>query len=222
MEAVHPTHTPPPALVAATVAVNAANEGIPVAAIGRILNTPFGDILETLREQKDLGRLIDMPRSDWPPGTRVADRLPALSLPNDDDLSFMCKKTYKLTGLEASFLVVLLKHKHVEKTRLHNIVENQRAMRATQPNNKDATDPKMVDVMICKLRKKLKVIDKDLKIETIWGGGYYIEAAMKPRIVAYADGDQNASKEAITADAPARGRSHPAGVSPDGGATLRH
>jgi hypothetical protein len=181
------------------VAINAANEGIPVCAIARIIAFPSADVYEVLNLAKSIGSIAQLPRADWPPGIKVQDRLPSIPLPGDDDLQFMCKKTFKLTGLEAGFLVVLLKHRQVEKSRLHNIVEQQRMTRQSQPNNQEATDPKMVDVMICKLRKKLKVVDKALKIETIWGGGYYIEAAMKPRIIAHVNGVEDAPPEAPAA-----------------------
>jgi len=178
------------------LAVRAANEGIPVAAIARIFLRPLDEVYETLKDEKSRSSIAELPRADWPPGTKIIERLPSIALPSDDDLAFLCKKTFKLTSLEAGFLVVLLKHRQVEKTRLHNIVEQQRLTRSTQPNNNDPTDPKMVDVMICKLRKKLKLIDKDLKIETIWGGGYYIETTMKPLIIAHVNGDPHASQEA--------------------------
>lgn len=181
---------------------SAANEGVPVCAIARIVAIPAEEVYQVLNDAKAVGQIADLPKADWPPGTRVIDRIPSLPLPSDDDLSFMCKRTFKLTGLEAGFLVVLLKHKQVEKTRLHNIVEQQRMTRQSQPNEMEATDPKMVDVMICKLRKKLKVVDKDLKIETIWGGGYYIETAMKPRIVAHAQGEGHVKEASPTIGNP--------------------
>lgn len=194
---------PAPALPV-EITVNAANEGIPIAAIARITNTPFADVAECLQEAQARGALIDMPRPDWPPGIRVKDRYPAVSLPNDNDLQFLCGKAFKLTQLEAGFLVALLRHRQVEKGRLHGVVEHQRQTRS--PNDHEATDPKMVDVMICKLRKKLKTIDPALKIETIWGSGYYIEAEMKPRIIAHLDGDGNASQPQEEVSAGALGK----------------
>lgn len=182
----------PQAFTLRKVIVAMANEGIPVCAIARVVNAPSSEIYEALHEAKDIGAIADIPRPDWPPGTRVVDRLPSVSLPTDDDLAFLCKQTFKLTGLEAAFLVSMLKHRKVEKNQLHNIVEQKRMTRGSQPNDRDATDPKMVDVMICKLRKKLKLVDKDLRIETIWGGGYFIGSDMKPRIIAHVNGEPNA------------------------------
>lgn len=177
------------------LAVNAANEGIPVAAIARILRRALDETYLDLKEAKDRGAISDLPRADWPPGTRRMDRIPSVPLPDDKDLTFMCGKTFKLTSLEAGFLVSLLKNRQVEKTRLHNIVEHQRNTRQNQPDHMEATDPKMVDVMICKLRKKLRVIDKALKIETIWGSGYYVETDMKIRILSHLDGAGDGKKK---------------------------
>ncbi len=174
-----------------TVIVAAANEGIPVAAIARVTKQELSDVYLLLKEAKDAGTILDLPRADWPPGVRAADRTPALAIPADDDLKFVCKRVLKLTALETGFLIALLKNREVDKTRLHHVVEAQRASRQSQPDKQDETDPKMVDVIICKLRKKLKTVDAGLKIETIWGGGYCIAAEMKPRILAAAYGAPN-------------------------------
>lgn len=167
--------------------VRAANEGIPVAAIARIVNQPFADVYSTLKDEKSRGTIGDMPRSDWPPGVKISERVPIAAPTTDADMEFVCKKTFKLTALEAAFLVSLLKHRRVEKLSLHSIIEQRRASRASRPAG-DTTDPKMVDVIICKMRAKMKLVDPSLKIETIWGDGYYIEATMKPKIIAVANG----------------------------------
>lgn len=182
------------------VAINAANEGIPVAAIARIIQQPIDVAYEILKDAKARGSIADVPRPDWPPGVRVNDRLPSVPLPSDQDLAFLCGKAFKLTALEAGFLVALLKNRQVEKGRLHGIVEHKRNTRPSQPDHMEATDPKMVDVMICKLRKKLKTVDPKLKIETVWGTGYYIEADMKPRIISHLDGADNAPQQEVTGD----------------------
>jgi DNA-binding winged helix-turn-helix (wHTH) protein len=50
----------------------------------------------------------------------------------------------------------------------------------------EVTDPKMVDVMICKLRRKLREVDMRFAdaIKTIWGLGYHIEQPMKALLMA--------------------------------------
>lgn len=181
---------------------NAANEGIPVAAIARVMHSPLDHTYEVLKDARARGVIVDIPKPDWPPGAKVANRMPCVALPHDDDLAFMCRQAFKLTALEAGFLVVLLKNQQVQKTRLHNVVEQQRMTRSSQPDKMDATDPKMVDVIICKMRKKLKTVDPEIKIETIWGGGYHIEADMKPRIVAHLNGEHDAPQEASTTAVP--------------------
>ncbi len=178
------------------VAIAAANEGIPVAAIARITKEDLSEVYLVLTEAKDAGSILDLPKADWPPGKSAADRVPCPGpIAADDDLLFTCKRTFKLTALEVAFLVCLLRNQEANKTRLHHVVQQQRASRQSQPDMRDETDPKMVDVIICKLRKKLKTVDASLKIETIWGGGYCIDAAMKPKIIAAANGAPNASQE---------------------------
>lgn len=44
----------------------------------------------------------------------------------------------------------------------------------------DQAEPKIVDVFICKTRKKLKPFN--IEIKTSWGSGYYLDAATKARV----------------------------------------
>jgi hypothetical protein len=169
------------------ISVAAANEGIPIAAIARILTVPYSDVLELLQDAQMLGRIVDLPKSDWPPGVRQADRIPRLADRTENDIAFLCAKAFRLTVLEAAFLVTLLKHKHVDKARLHLVVENQRNSRMYAPSQMEATDPKMVDVMICKLRKKLKAVRNGLHIDTVWGSGYFITPEQKDAIMELID-----------------------------------
>jgi hypothetical protein len=49
---------------------------------------------------------------------------------------------------------------------LHAVIESRR------PHPKVETEPKIVDVVICKLRKKLEPLG--LRIETVWSCGYFM------------------------------------------------
>ena len=80
-------------------------------------------------------------------------------------------------------MIALLKVDRVEKLKLHHIVEQQRLFRSQRPNDLTPTDPKMVDVMICKLRKKLLVVDERFVIKTIWGGGYFMDPEVRTLVV---------------------------------------
>lgn len=166
--------------VLAAIAARAAEEGVPVAAIARIIGKPFANVSDVLHGFVNLGSIIEMPRADWPPNSLKHQRLPAWTAGlSYEDLMFSCRTAFRLTNLEAALLITLLKHERCDKMKLHNVVEQQRFLRAAQPNNIDASDPKMVDVMICKLRKKLKALNEALVIQTVWGGGYYIETDAK-------------------------------------------
>lgn len=170
-------------LTQAVFASRAANEGIPIGAISRILQTGFDTIVHSLRRDKDLGLIGTVPRADWPPGQHWDARLPSCARSaNVDDVTFACRQVFKLTNLEAGFLLVLLRYQCAEKFKLHTVIEQHRTTRAFRPNAQETTDPKMVDVMICKLRKKLREYDDTIKIETAWGKGYYIEPDIKDAI----------------------------------------
>lgn len=172
----------PPATV--TVIVRAANEGVPVGAIARVVQVGFEDVSRTLRVALGCGKIGSMPKPDWPPAEPWDARSPTVPRSaHAEDVEFQCKKLFKLTKLEAAFMMVLLRHDYVEKEKLHAVVEEQRAKRATRPDKQETTDPKMVDVIICKLRRKLKGIDPEFVIVTSWGSGYYLEAPVKSKIL---------------------------------------
>lgn len=179
----------------------AANEGIPVAACARIFKFPLGVIFDILKDAKAEGTITDLPKTDWAPGSRREDHVPAMH--NDAELEFNCGKSFRLTRLECAFLVALLKYKQLERARLHSIVEHQRLTRPTQPNTLEGTDIKMVDVMICKLRKKLRDADPRFLIVTMWGNGYYIETAVKTLIIAHVSGAPHEKTEGATSSAAA-------------------
>lgn len=189
----------------APIAVRAAVEGIPVGAIARILALSFGDTQAMLEDARLRGEIVEIPKPDWPPTAKLADRLPALpASPSDADVEFAVQQIFKLTALEAGFLAVLLKHDRVEKLKLHNIVEQKRLTRSSQPNKLESTDPKMVDVMVCKLRKKLKKVDPGFLITTIWGGGYHIVPGVKSAIVRHMTEQSHAQADQST-PAPSAG-----------------
>ena len=79
-------------------------------------------------------------------------------------------------------MLVLLKREEADKETLHFVIETQRALRRTRPDSVESTDVKMVDVVICKLRKKLKLVNA--KIDTLWGHGYYLDEKSRDTIEA--------------------------------------
>lgn len=81
---------------------------------------------------------------------------------------------FQVTGQEGNILGMLLKHDICSKQMLHTAISlNKYSM-------DDETDIKIVDVMICKLRKKLEPFE--FKIETRWGFGYYMPSEDRKEI----------------------------------------
>lgn len=170
-----------------STAAHMADEGIPIAAIARILSVPFSAVHNILQDELLQGHITEMPRPDWPPGVRINEHLPTTPVTrktSSGEIEIVCRKLFKLTNLEAGFIVLLLKSEHTTKKKLHHVIETQRLQRASRPDTMEMTDEKMVDVMICKLRKKLKAVDEDFLITTVWGGGYYIEVSVKEKLYA--------------------------------------
>lgn len=160
------------------IAIRLADEGIPVRAIARATKVPSEDLYEVLKEAMLCGYILELPKDDWPPGSNRAQRLAVQGtiLDNEDTLKFACARMLKATRLEAAILAVLLRRQEVTKQQLHAVIEQNRPS-----ENRDETDPKMVDVIICHLRKKLK--PHALEIETVWGIGYLMKPAHRDNAV---------------------------------------
>lgn len=150
------------------VAIRMADEGIPVLAIARATHIPSDDIYQALRAAIARGSILEMPKDDWPPKSGRGGRAPTPNplLQDEQQLRCACTRYFKATPLEAAMLSLMLKRDEVTKEQLHAVVENAR------PPGREITEIKIVDVMICKLRKKIK--DFDIEITTMWGVGYYI------------------------------------------------
>lgn len=168
-----------PTVFASIVAIRLADEGIPVRAIARAIHLPSDEVYDVLREAILQGTIVDMPRDDWPPGTSRHQRVVTNGTIFDDEdvLKGHCARFFKASPLEAAILAHLLKRDQSSKQQLHAVVENNRP----GDRNKEQTDPKMVDVMICKLRKKIRL--HEILIETMWGTGYLIPLPMRQHAI---------------------------------------
>jgi len=160
------------------VMLRLADDGVPVRVIARGLNIPSDEIREALEEAILTGDILEIPRDDWPPGTKRLNRQPGFnSKESDADVVVACQRAMKLTRLEANILAVLIRAPQASKEVLHHTVEQQRQNRSSRPDNPEPTDPKIVDVVICKLRKRLR--EFKVEIKTIWGHGYYMDDASR-------------------------------------------
>ena len=151
------------------IAVRLADEGVPLYAIARVLKSPAEYVRAALYVAKGEGKILEMPREDWPPNSLRANRDPMQGKKmGDEDIVFNCVRLFKVTRQQASLLSVLIRRNEVSKDMMHQIIEQSRG-----PNKDDPTDPKMVDVIICKLRGKFK--PHKIIIHTLWGAGYYLD-----------------------------------------------
>jgi two-component system cell cycle response regulator CtrA len=153
------------------IAIRLADEGIPIRAIARATSLPSSDIYELLRDAVATGLIVELPKDDWPPGSNRGSRVVFHGTPleQEEALKIACARKFKTSPLEAGMLALMLRRDQVTKEQLHVVI--------TQKSGKEDIDQKMVDVMICKLRKKLKPFG--LVIETMWGMGYLITPASR-------------------------------------------
>lgn len=166
--------------------IRMANEGIPLSAMARALGVPSGAVRRTLDNALQLGKILSIPPDDWPPmGPRKPRRQSAgaartwLQRIGDDLLTLHCIRVFKLTPLQASVFSMLLRHNDVTKEMIHNMIEHRRQQKGAR-STLEETDLKMVDVVICHIRRKLKAYnDGQSPVLTVWGSGYYIPGEFK-------------------------------------------
>jgi hypothetical protein len=160
------------------IATRLADEGVPVRAIARCLKVPGEELYTALKEAIDEGVIVELPKDDWPPGSTRRNRnlLSGTPLDSDDALKFSCARVFKATRLETVVLSVLVRRNEATKQQIHHAIEQNRPGEGAEE-----TDVKMVDVVICKLRRKLK--EYNLKIDTVWGTGYLMPADDRARAI---------------------------------------
>lgn len=155
------------------LAIALADEGVPVRAIARSTKIPAEDVYDILKAAIAQGRLLDLPKPEWPAGTKKSARYQAENtvLSYDDDiLSMACSAVFSLSRSQAHvFIAILRKTPDITKKHLHNVIE------ANRLDHDEPTDPKIVDVVIHNIRKKIERIDATLQIKTVWGKGYTME-----------------------------------------------
>lgn len=150
----------------ADIATRLADEGVPIRAIARSLQVHSTPVRDALTNSIFEGRIVEMPRDDWPPGTERTTRLPVNRRRlSDQETHSLLRQTFNLTKTEASmFLPLITKPGAHTKEALHHMAYNAGA--------DGGPEIKIVDVMICKIRKKLAPHGLNEHLKTVWGDGY--------------------------------------------------
>lgn len=148
------------------------HEGVPVLAIARSIKHPSNAVRRALHAAFDAGAITEIPRDDWPPGRRRHEREQSEPVATDgEQIITNAVRVFRLTKCEASIFSLLVRRPEATKAQLHTV-----AHEARDPQS-ETTDPKIVDVFICHLRKKLK--GSGVEIKTLWGRGYCIELPVR-------------------------------------------
>lgn len=154
-----------------------ADEGVPVRAIARSLQHTPDAVREVIRSAMASGAIAYKPKEDWPPGAHRDSRAPTWvkdSQVLEQELVYSCVRLFKVTKLQGALLAAIINKTEVTKEMLHLVIESRRSPL------KETTDPKMVDVVICNLRKRLKPFN--VVINTLWARGYFMEPAERQRV----------------------------------------
>lgn len=147
------------------IMVRLADEGVPVRAIARAFRVPFAAVNETITAALQAARLLACPPIDWPPTQPSNQRTGRAVRHSESELITTLQHRYAITRQQALLLIVMLKRELATKEVLHAA-----AQLVHGPGQE--TSKKLVDVLICKLRKRMA--KHGHTIETIWGGGYFL------------------------------------------------
>jgi DNA-binding response OmpR family regulator len=135
-----------------------ADEGVPLRAIARATRIPSPDLRERLLEAQSDGRLLSLPRDDWPPGfprDQRALQLSRLVVEHKETISLTVGRIFGLTTTEVKLLLVLLQNSSLDKDRAD-------------------MSGRAVDVHVCHIRQRLQPYG--VEIVTVWGFGYQLQA----------------------------------------------
>lgn len=181
--AIVPAEPPPdiePAL--AEIAVRLADEGIPVRAIARCLKVASSELYDYLNEALVDGKIVELPKDDWPAGTPRAMRAlySGTVLENHEQLRSLCMRMFKVTRQQSAVLSLLLRRNEMTKAQIHTVLLENRPS-----GGGEVTTEKMVDVVVFHIRKKLK--PHNITVETLWGTGYSIPHTSRARAIALLD-----------------------------------
>src|SRR4029077_5381528 len=89
-------------------AVRLADEGVPLRAIARATRIPSDELRDALYEAQQEGRLLELPRDDWPPGfprDQRALQLSRLAVENKDALFIAVQQLFRLCKSEVPLLL---------------------------------------------------------------------------------------------------------------------
>jgi DNA-binding response OmpR family regulator len=149
------------------LAVRLADEGVPLRAIARATRTPSDVIREQLKEAKTNGRLLAMPRDDWPPGFPSDQRALQLSrmvVADRDAVLRAAQHLFGFTPTEFDLLMTMLQHKILLKDQITDLT------------------PNTVHVHVCHIRQRLEPFG--IEIQTLWGLGYQFIPTERRKVMA--------------------------------------
>jgi hypothetical protein len=145
-----------------TITVRLADEGVPLCALARAMAASSDTIRSTLCQAQSDGRLLELPKEDWPPGfprDRRALQISRLVGADRPAVISALQQLFELTATQANLLLTLIQRDSVPKAR----TGESRA------------------VHIHHLRRKLSPFG--IAIATLWGYGYQLSADGRRRIM---------------------------------------
>ena len=132
---------------------------MPLHAIARATKISSEALRGALRRAQLEGRLLRLPRDDWPPSFKQRVRFAAEV---DDEFKVVVRRVFGLTPNEICLLHLLMTGRPLNKSRI------------------DGMSADTVDVHVYRMRRRLQA--HGIEIETVRGSGYCLSEAAREKI----------------------------------------
>jgi hypothetical protein len=133
--------------------------GVPLPVIARATKISSDVLRSTLRKAQLEGRLLRLPRDEWPPSFK---QQVGVGAEVDDAFKVAARRVFGLTPNEICVLHLLMAGRPLNKSRI------------------DGMTPRTIDVHICKMRRQLQA--HGIEIGTVRGSGYCLSEAARQKI----------------------------------------
>lgn len=150
--------------------IRMAAEGIPISAIARVAEVTPALARVTIQGAKARGHIAQMPPEEWANPLKIERSSRDLA---SDELTALADslRPLKLTATEALIAAALM---------LNGLLTRSELKAVACPNQ--SVQPKIVDVYVCKMRKKLQPYGA--AVETLWGRGYRMDDVSRLKLMA--------------------------------------
>lgn len=157
------------------IAIRLAEEGVPIAVIGRACKLPFGEVEIELKEAVELGRLLQLPMAHWDKNVLAPTAKVASSNTIHED-TYRLRRRFGLTPNQANLVALLMRRKGL--VRYETLVTS----RPRRRNDEDAENiHRIIGANLFRVRQSLS--PEGVLIKTYASDGLSMEEPDQQRLI---------------------------------------